>query len=104
MKKIIFWLPRILAIALTLFFAVFILEGFGSGFSWQDSLMHLIPTLIVGGITVVSWNFPRLGGWFFVILAISFAFFFQPFIWNGMFFAIAPLVIGVLFLVERKLD
>lgn len=100
MKKIIYWLPRVLAIALTLFFAIFILEGFGAEFSWQDSLLHLIPTLIIGGITIISWKFPHLGGWIFVVLGIFFAFFFRPFIWNGVLLAIFPLAIGIMFVAE----
>ena len=75
MKKIIYWLPRVLAIALTLFFGVFILESFGAVFLWMDFLMHSALALIIAVITVLAWKIPRLGGWFFLLLGILFAFF-----------------------------
>lgn len=100
MKKIIYWLPRILAIILALFFAVFISEGFSEGFSWQDSFMHLIPTLVIVGITIFSWKYPRLGAWFFIALGIAFIFFFRPFFWTGILLALLPLAAGILFLIE----
>lgn len=100
MKKIIYWLPRVLAIMLTLFFSVFILESFGNVFYWINFLMHFAFAFVIAVLTAFSWKFPRIGGWFFVLLGVSSAFFFHPFLWNGALLGFVPLLIGVLFLAE----
>lgn len=62
MQKFIYYLPRILAILIVAFLAMFILEGFSPEFGWQDSLYHLIITLIVLGVTILTWERPQTGG------------------------------------------
>jgi len=97
-KKIIYWLPRILSLIIVLFFAVFILEGFGPGFSWQDSLAHFLTALIVLGITIIAWKKPELGGWIFIVVGILFGLFFHSPWWNGLLIGGGPIIIGILFL------
>lgn len=103
MKHILYFLPRVLSLLLVLFFGIFILEGFDTGFGWGAALSHLLQTLIVLGITVVAWKWPKIGGWIFLALGVFFSVFFRPFWWNGLVFGGAVLLMGVLFLVSRPL-
>jgi hypothetical protein len=99
--KIIYWLPRVLAILIVLFFGIFILEGFSPEFSWQDSLSHLFTALVILGLTIVAWKWPKIGGWFFVILGIFFGVSFHP-LWWGFSIGSIPLLAGILFLIEKS--
>ncbi len=101
MKKVIFYLPRILSILIVAFFAMFILEGFGPDFGWQDSVAHLAITLIILIITIIAWRWPKIGGWIFIFLGLRFF----PSIFSsnwptGLFVGGVPLIIGILFLIE----
>jgi len=101
MKKFIYCLPRILAILIVAFLAMFILEGFSPGFGWQDSLMHLLMALSALGATVLAWKRPKLGGWIFVLLGLTFfLLIFRQQLWNGIIIGGVPLLSGILFLVE----
>lgn len=101
MKKNLYYLPRILAVLVTLFFSLFILEGFGPGFGWQDSLIHFLLALVLLGTTVLAWRQPKVGGPLFTILGIGFMIFFHPFWWNGLLIGGVPLLSGLLFLSEQ---
>jgi hypothetical protein len=102
MKNIFYYLPRILSILITLFFGVFILEGFSPGFGLQDALSHLLQTFVVLGITIVAWKWQKIGGCLFVLLGVFFSMFFHPFWWNGLAFGGFFLLIGVLFLLPQS--
>jgi hypothetical protein len=102
MSKIIYCLPRIISILIVLFFGIFILEGFGPGFNSQDLLSHLILALVVLAITIVSWKWPKVGGWLFVFLGILFSWFFHPLWLNGFIIGGVTLLSGVLFLIAKK--
>jgi type II secretory pathway component PulF len=101
MKKFIYYLPRVLAVLIVAFLAVFILEGFGPEFSWQASLSHAILTLVVLAVTVVSWKWPKIGGWVFALFGVMYLFRASGENWvSGLVLGGLPLLIGVLFLVE----
>ncbi|MFA5024656.1 MAG: hypothetical protein WC523_06945 [Patescibacteria group bacterium] len=100
MNKIIYYLSRAISILLVAFFAVFILEGFGPGSKWQNALSHVVMTLIVLAITIVAWKWPKIGGFIFIALGIFFCIFFHASWWSGLIMSAAPLLLGVLFLVE----
>jgi len=70
MKKLLFYLPRILSLIIVIFFAVFILEGIGPDFTWRDSLMHFLLTLVVLAVTLISWKRSKIGGWLFILLGL----------------------------------
>lgn len=101
MKKIIYWLPRILAVLITLFFGIFIWEGFGYNFTWRDSLIHFLTTLILIIITAAAWKYPRIGGWIFIAFGIFSLFFFRPLLWIGLLIGGILIIAGILFLNER---
>jgi hypothetical protein len=100
MKKIFFYLARILSILIVAFFAMFILEGFSPEFSWADSLSHLILTLIVLVVAITSFKWPKIGGWIFIVLGLAFMVFFWSKDWNSIIIGGVPLITGILFLAE----
>jgi uncharacterized membrane protein SirB2 len=103
MQKFIYYLPRILSILIVSFLALFILEGFSPEFSWQDSLYHLIITLIVLGGTILAWKRPKIGGWIFILLGLLIYLntIFRQQWWGGIIIGGIPLLTGILFLMER---
>jgi len=102
MNKFIYYLPKILTILIVVFMAMFILEGFSPGFGWQDSLMHLLMTLIALGATILAWKRPKIGGWIFVLLGllIYLNMIFRQQWWGGIIIGGIPLLTGILFLME----
>jgi hypothetical protein len=92
MKKLIYYLPRALAVLIVFFFALFILEGFSPEFFWQDSLSHLVITAIMLLATILAWKKPKVGSWFFILAGIYFI--------KGLFLSIPLLLAGILFLIE----
>jgi hypothetical protein len=102
MKKFIYYLPRILAILIVTFLALFILEGFSPGFGWQDSFYHLIITLILLGGTILAWKRPKIGGWIFILLGllIYLNMIFRQQWWGGIIIGGILLLTGILFLTE----
>ncbi|MBE3128229.1 MAG: hypothetical protein IMZ60_00930 [Actinobacteria bacterium] len=103
MNKFIYYFPRILTILIVAFMAMFILEGFSPGFGWQDSLMHLLVTLIALGATILAWKRPKIGGWIFVLLGLGLMYlllFFRQQWWNGIIVGGILLLTGILFLIE----
>ena len=102
MKKFIYYFSRVLAVLIVLFFGVFILEGFGPGFGWRDSISHLLPALIILAATIMAWKRPKVGGWLFIGMGIFAGLFFHPFIFNGLAFGGAFALIGILFLANKQ--
>lgn len=101
MKKIIYYLPRIITVLIVAFFAMFIFEGFSPEFKWQDSMFHLITALIVLAITIMAWKLPKVGGVVFVVLGLFLCFFIHPLLWNGIIIGGATLITGFLFLINK---
>jgi hypothetical protein len=105
MNKFIHYLPRVLSILIVCFFAIFILEGFGSVFSWKDSLMHGLLALVVLVLTVISWKWPKIGGWIFIIMGIRFlSGVFSSSWWWSLIIGGTPLITGILFLIQGFKD
>ena len=75
--SLILWAPRLLAIAVALFFGVFALDAFGGsvplGESLRDFVIHLIPSMLLLSIVAVAWRRPWVGAVGFLILAIVYA-------------------------------
>ncbi|MFA5743112.1 MAG: hypothetical protein WCX77_02980 [Candidatus Paceibacterota bacterium] len=101
MKKFIYYLPRVLAILIVAFFAMFILEGFSPEFSWQSSLMHSLLAFVALLIAITAWKWPGIGGWIFVIFGAGYlAKVFNSNWQTGLIVGGIPLLAGILFLVE----
>ncbi len=106
-NKLLYWLPRILSLLLVAFFLLFSLDVFTEGSLWWEIVvgffMHNIPTLVLGGITWLSWKKEKIGGIIFIILAIIFTLFFKTYEILPSLLTITgiPLLIGILFLVNH---
>ncbi len=66
MKKLLYWLPRILGILLIIYFTLFALDAFDSDYSLGEMLLgfliHLIPTFILIAILLIAWKWELAGG------------------------------------------
>jgi hypothetical protein len=101
MKKFIYCLPRVLAILIVAFLAMFILEGFSPEFGWQSSLAHALLASVALLAAVIAWNRPGIGGWIFVAFGIYYLLgIFKSHWWGGLIVGGAPLLAGILFLAE----
>ena len=94
MKKVVFWLPRILAIVFIAFISLFALDVFGEPRWFLALIMHLIPSFILVTLTVLAWKRPFIGGICFITAGLVAVFFFH----NAIFTPV--IIIGVLFLIE----
>jgi hypothetical protein len=94
MKKIIFWLPRVLSIVFIAFISIFALDVFDMPQWYLALFMHLIPSFILIILTVIAWKKPFIGGILFLIAGLAALFFFRTSIF------IPVIVIGGLFLTE----
>lgn len=101
MKLIAGITAKIFSLFICLFFAPFILEAFSPQFSWQDGVAHLIPTLIMIGITIVAWKKPVLGGFLFIVTGILLAIVMR-FQWSKIYICAFPLITGSLFLYSSR--
>jgi Flp pilus assembly protein protease CpaA len=66
--QVLFWAPRILSLALCLFFGLF-----PPGAALLDFAIHLIPAAIVLVLTLLSWRREWIGGIAFIGLAALYA-------------------------------
>jgi hypothetical protein len=71
--RLLFWSPRILAIALAIFLSLFALEAFNEfhGF-WRTALafsIGLVPALIVVAVLAAGWKWEWFGAVVFALLA-----------------------------------
>jgi hypothetical protein len=99
-KRLLFWLPRILCILLAVFVSLFALDVFGEGHSFWKTilalLIHLIPTGIILVVLAVSWRWEWVGAILFSVLGVLYIVMF----WGRFKLHVYLLVIsGPLFLV-----
>jgi len=96
MKKIFYWLARVLSILFIIFISLFALDVFGEAMWLTALLMHLIPSFILIIITIIAWKKGLLGGIIFIILGLIAII---NLIW---IMAVPSIVIGVLYLIAGK--
>jgi len=101
MKKIPYWLPRVLSVLFIAFISVFALDVFGEPQWFLALLMHLIPSFILIILTAIAWKNERLGGFIFIaagfLMLVSSRF-------ESMVISIPAIVLGALFLSRRHLS
>jgi len=72
----IYWTPRILAILLILFLALFSLDVFDMNLGfWETAtglLIHNIPSLVLLIVLAIAWKYEIVGGVVFTLSGISF--------------------------------
>ena len=101
MKKVLYWLPRILAILFIAFISMFALDVFSEP-QWLLALfMHLIPSYFLVAITIVAWKHEMLGGFLFLIAGFALLIFTH---FEALIIGIPAFVIGVLFLGKKYLS
>lgn len=106
MKKILYWLPRILSIIFILFIGLFALDAFDGKESLSEIiiglLMHLIPNFILIAFLIIAWKKEKAGGIIFIILSIVFTIYFHTYknilIFSTISFPV--FLIGILFLIN----
>ncbi len=102
--KVLYWLPRILAISFAVFLAIFSLDVFGEGYGFWGTvtafIVHNIPSILIIAALIIAWRYERIGGAIFIVLGIIATAFFHTTGSIVSFVAVSlPLfVIGVLFL------
>jgi len=101
-KKIMFWAPRILSLLIALFFLSFSLEGFSSEFSWQEGFIHLILGLLIVGLTVLAWKYPKSGGLILFLFGGSFLLLARDGSLSYWLIGLVPVVTGILFYLSES--
>ena len=96
MKKIFYWLPRVLAILFIAFISIFALDVFSEPQWFLALIMHLIPSFILIILTIIAWKHERLGG--FIFMAIGFLMLISSH-FESLVISIPAVIIGVLFLI-----
>jgi len=95
-KKILYWLPRILAIFYICFFGMFAFDVFGEP-QWLLALfMHLIPSIVLLFLTVVAWKKERVGGILFCLAGV-----FMLVYYHTIGIALPAFAISFLFLLKK---
>jgi prepilin signal peptidase PulO-like enzyme (type II secretory pathway) len=106
-SKILYWLPRFLAIISLLFMTVFSFDVFDGeesfGLKMIGFLIHNIPVLILVAVLIIAWRWEMAGGVLFILASISGTVFFHSFSGNpGSLIVIAPfLLTGLLFILHN---
>ena len=104
-SKIIHWVPRILSLGFVLFLSLFSLDTFSAFSNWQAILpfaIHLLPSLLLLTVALVSWKYDLVGTVLFLSFAalyILLAGFDRPWSWYAAISGPSALI-GVLFLLS----
>ncbi len=99
MKKIIFWLPRVLAAAYIVFISLFALDSFSGekAFSREiaDFAIHLIPSIILILVLIIAWKWEWIGTLVYLLMALLYIYF----SWEAGHFSWMLFISGPLFLI-----
>jgi hypothetical protein len=111
-KKVIYWLPRILSIIFILFLMMFSLDIFDLELDIWGTIvglfMHNIPALILLIVLIISWKREIVGGIVFILAGIAYVFltsFRSGLPWHtvlswSLIIAGPAFLIGILFLIN----
>ncbi len=100
--RIVYWLPRVLSIVFVLFLSLFALDVFSEYSGWNavlPFLIHLIPSFVLLGISLVAWKYDLLGVAVFFGFAIFYIFmvgFGRPLSWY-MGISLPSAIVGAFF-------
>ena len=95
------FIPRAIAILYIMFITLFAFDEIILSLGF---LIHLIPTFIFLGILVVAWFRQKVGGILFILAGIATIIAFDTYEQALSFITItmAPIIIGVLFLLSKR--
>jgi hypothetical protein len=105
-KRILFWMPRILCLLFAVFISIFALDVFGAGYGFWGTIValiiHLIPTALVLAALAIAWRWEWIGAILFFALGVWYVIMaWGNFTWTTYLLIAGPLVlIGALFLVN----
>ncbi|MFA6260305.1 MAG: hypothetical protein WC760_02470 [Bacteroidia bacterium] len=78
LKNILLWTPRVLGILLTCFVSLFAMDAFNTDHpvtaDYPGLFMHLLPTLLILVMLLISWKKPLFGGILFILLGFAYSF------------------------------
>jgi len=92
--KIYFWLVRIISILFFLFISLFTFDSIS--YFW-GFLIHLVPSVIILLLIIISWKHQVIGSFLFIIIGLFSLFFFN---FEAIYISSSPIFIGILFLLE----
>jgi hypothetical protein len=76
-RNVLLWAPRVLGVLLCVFIGMFALDAFSEGKGVKEALpdfaIHLVPSLLLLAVVVLSWRREWIGGVAFLGLAILYA-------------------------------
>ena len=99
MKKIFYWLPRVLSVLFIAFVSLLALDVLGEP-QWPLALLiHLIPSFILIIMMVIAWKYERIGGIIFIGVGIIFSVYSR---FRSLIIVIPIIILGVLFLVSDQ--
>ena len=105
-KRVVFWMPRILCVLFAVFVSLFALDVFGEGYDFWETIvalvMHLIPTGIILISLAIAWRWEWIGAILFVALGVGYVITaWGRFEWTTYLLIAGPLfLVGALFLVN----
>jgi hypothetical protein len=107
-RKALYWTPRVLSVAMVIFISLFAFDVFSGDYTFWESivalLIHLIPSIVLVGIVILSWKKEQVGGLIFVTLGIlniimtSGREMFLP----GMIITLPIILTGILFIINGR--
>lgn len=106
--KMVYWLPRLIGAGLVLLTALLATDALTQEAQTTDQLtdfaLHLLPTLLLLLIVIVAWMKPLMGGVFFWLLALAYAFFAYQHLQWVMSISLPLAIVGTLFMVSYRLE
>ena len=108
MKKIIFWLPRVLGILFIAFLGLFALDSFSGEFPWYQKILgffiHLLPNFVLTIFLVLAWKKYLIGGLFFIFAGLFYIFMaWDQSVWALVLISGPAFLVGGLFILDKYL-
>jgi hypothetical protein len=99
-KKLTFFIPRILGILFIIFLMLFSLDVFEAGVPFFHTLLalfiHNIPALVLFGLLIISWKHEIIGGVLFILAGLLLT---LALGW-GIIITGSAFLIGILFIID----
>jgi hypothetical protein len=98
-KKILYYLPRVLAIVQIIFISLFALDVFEEKQWFLALLTHLIPSFILIALIIVAWRREKLGGILFLATGFLMLVFTN---FQSLIISVPVIIIGALFIFGER--
>ena len=105
-QKILYWLPRVLCMLSIVFLSLFTLEVFSEDYGlWKSILqvlIHLVPSLVLLAVLIISWYREWVGGALFTFAGVFYIIMmWGQFPWSFYLVLSGPLLlVGITFLMN----